>query len=255
MSDGSGLVVRGLTIRYGGATAVDGVDLDVPRGRVTGLIGPNGAGKSSTFGAITGLITPSSGSVLLDGRDLAGVAPWKRAQLGLGRTFQRVQLADALDVAQNVAMGREALLAGTNPFRHLRSGAAGARTVRQACQEALELCGIIHLADVLVGQLSTGQRRLVELARAVATGSSLLLLDEPSSGLDRGETENFAEILRTLVYQRGAGVLLVEHDIELVMSLCEELFVIDFGKPIFTGTPEEARSSDKVRAAYLGEAA
>jgi ABC-type branched-subunit amino acid transport system ATPase component len=250
-----GLTVRGVTVRYGGAVAVEGLDLDVPKGRITGLIGPNGAGKTSTFNACTGLIRPSAGLVILDGVDVTAAHPQQRARLGLGRTFQRMKLFESSSVVTNVALGREALLAGGNPWRHLRQSRRERRAIAAAAADALALCGISHLAEASVADLSTGQRRLVELARVVAGGFSLLLLDEPSSGLDVHETDEFGRVLGQLVDQHGVGILLVEHDMRLVMSVCTHLHVIDFGRPIFEGTPEETQASPVVQAAYLGAVA
>jgi ABC-type branched-subunit amino acid transport system ATPase component len=158
-----------------------------------------------------------------------------------------------MTVAENVAVGREAGLARSNPLRQLTGSRRERRSVRAAVDEALGVCGITDLAERRAGALSTGQRRLVELARAYAGDYRLLLLDEPSSGLDRSESERFGEILQRIVAERGIGILLVEHDMVLVMNTCEYLFVLDFGCLIFEGTPAETRSSPIVRAAYLGE--
>lgn len=247
------LEARELTVRFGGVAAVDCVSLAVPQRQITGLIGPNGAGKTTTFNACTGLLRPDAGSVHLDGRDVTTMAPQHRAQLGLGRTFQRMQLFESYSVRDNVALGREAVLSGRNPIRHLWASPAEARDANAATSAAIELCGIGDLVDRQVSGLSTGQRRLVELARAIAGGFRLLLLDEPSSGLDISETEAFGEILTTLTAERGVAILLVEHDMALVMSVCNYLYVIDFGKPIFDGRPDEAQRSEIVRAAYLGD--
>jgi ABC-type branched-subunit amino acid transport system ATPase component len=157
-----------------------------------------------------------------------------------------------MTVAENVALGREAGLAGSNPLRQLVSSGRTAAALRRTVDEALELCGITDLASRPAGALSTGQRRLVELARAAAGDYRMLLLDEPSSGLDPAESERFGAILRRIVDERGTGILLVEHDMALVMSVCEYLFVLDFGCLIFEGTPSETRQSPVVRAAYLG---
>jgi ABC-type branched-subunit amino acid transport system ATPase component len=254
VADGSlALRVTDLVVQFGGVTAVDEVSLHAPVGRITGLIGPNGAGKTTTFNACTGLAKPRRGRVALGEVDITHSSTQHRAQLGLGRTFQRMQLFDSTTVAENVRLGREALLSGRNPLRHLYTSRAEARTIAAAAEEAIELCGLAELAGRPAAGLSTGQRRLVELARAVAGGFPLLLLDEPSSGLDVGETERFGEILETLVRQRGTGILLVEHDMSLVMSTCEHLFVLDFGRLVFEGGPVAAQASDIVRAAYLGE--
>jgi ABC-type branched-subunit amino acid transport system ATPase component len=248
----AGLEIVDLSVRYGGQLAVDHVSLTAPLGRLTGLIGPNGAGKTSTFNACSGLLRPSSGRVVLFGADVTRRGPAARAKRGLGRTFQRMELFTSMTVAENVAIAREARQAGSNPLWQQIATPRQKAAVKTATAEALELCGIVDLAERAVGALSTGQRRLVELARVYAGDFRLLLLDEPSSGLDRTESERFGEILRTLVDERGVGILLVEHDMELVMSVCDDLYVLDFGKLIFHGSPAETQASPAVRAAYLG---
>jgi ABC-type branched-subunit amino acid transport system ATPase component len=250
-----GLVVDDLIVRYGGHTAVNRICLAAPLGRITGLIGPNGAGKTTTFNACTGLLRPTSGTVTLFGADITRSTPQLRAQRGLGRTFQRMELFDSLSVRENVALGREAGLAGSVPWRHVRGARRDGAAVRSATEEALAQCGIEHLARRRPADLSTGQRRLVELARCIAGGFRLMLLDEPSSGLDKAETVVFGGILRSLIEARGVGILLVEHDMALVMSVCDYLYVMDFGEPIFRGTPPQVQSSEIVRAAYLGSEA
>jgi ABC-type branched-subunit amino acid transport system ATPase component len=221
--------------------------------RITGLIGPNGAGKTTTFNACTGLARPSAGRIRLLGKDVTGLAPQKRAQRGLGRTFQRMELFDSLTVQDNVRLGREARLAGVQPLRQLYARRREAAEVRSAADDALELCGLTQLAGHTAGDLSTGQRRLVELARCVAGDFRVMLLDEPSSGLDHDETARFGEILTALVRVRELGILIVEHDMSLVLTVCDYLHVLDFGELIFEGTPEEAGDSEIVRAAYLGD--
>ncbi|MDQ1497688.1 MAG: hypothetical protein QOI86_1028 [Actinomycetota bacterium] len=248
----AGLVVDGIEVRYGGLVAVQGVSLTAPEGRITGLIGPNGAGKTTIFNALSGLLQPYAGSISLFGADIVRQSPAARAQRGLGRTFQRMELFDSLTVFDNVALGREAGLAGRNPLRHLIGRPGDRSAAEQAAQNALQLCGLSDLAGRRAGSLSTGQRRLVELARTVAGDFRILLLDEPSSGLDAAETKRFGEILRRIVTDTGAGILLVEHDMALVMEVCQYLYVIDFGRPIFDGSPSEVAGSDIVRAAYLG---
>ena len=244
--------MEALTVRFGGLTAVDGVSLEAPRGRITALIGPNGAGKTTTFNACTGLLAPSSGRVLLDGADVSGLPPQVRARRGLGRTFQRMELFDSLSVRENVALGREGRFADKRPWNHLLSRRAERDVVALSADEAMEMCGIGALSSRRPVDLSTGQRRLVELARVVAGGFDMLLLDEPSSGLDKTETRGFAGVLRDLVQQRGVGILIVEHDMSLVLGTCGYIYVLDFGKPIFQGTAQEVASSELVRAAYLG---
>jgi ABC-type branched-subunit amino acid transport system ATPase component len=163
-----------------------------------------------------------------------------------------MELFDSLTVRDNIALGLEATFAGPNIFKHLLSPPATANRVSAAADGAVRQCGLEDLSDRLVGSLSTGQRRLVELARCLAGPHRILLLDEPSSGLDRAETARFGEILREVVEERGVGILLVEHDMVLVSEVCDYLYVLDFGKPIFEGTVEEAVTSPVVQAAYLG---
>jgi ABC-type branched-subunit amino acid transport system ATPase component len=248
----NGLAVTDLTVRYGGRVAVHAFNLTAAEGRITGLVGPNGAGKSSVFNACSGLVPIAAGRVELNGRDLTGTSPVTRARCGLGRTFQRMELFDSLTVGENIALAREAALAGGNPFRHLVPRRRDGGDVEERARTALARCGIEPLADRRTGTLSTGQRRLVELARVLATDFRMLLLDEPSSGLDSAETERLGAILRRLVDEQGEGILLVEHDMALVMALCDEVYVLDFGQLIFHGSAAEMAASPVVRAAYLG---
>lgn len=250
----NGLEVEDLSVVFGGLVAVDHVSFRAARGAITGLIGPNGAGKTTTFNACTGVQRPTAGRIGFDGHDISSRNPERRAQLGLGRTFQRMELFDSLTVRENVRLGREAGYAGSSIRRQVFAPRQETEAVEQAAHDALELCGIEALADASVGALSTGQRRLVELARVLAGRFSLLLLDEPSSGLDGDETNAFGDVLEAVVAERGCGILLVEHDMSLVMRVCTSLFVLDFGQLIFEGTPEETQVSEVVRAAYLGAA-
>jgi ABC-type branched-subunit amino acid transport system ATPase component len=251
-ADRAGIEVQALTVRYGGNTAVREVTLRAPMGQITGLIGPNGAGKTTIFNTCSGLVRQSAGTIRLHGEDVSKLTPSARAQRGLGRTFQRMELFDSLTVQENVALGREASLAGNRPWRHLLTASSERRQLDEATTAAVEWCGIQHLLTKQAGQLSTGQRRLVELARTLAGKFDVLLLDEPSSGLDGGETERFGEVLTRVVSERGVGILLVEHDMALVMSVCDYIYVLDFGAQIFDGTPGEVARSEAVRAAYLG---
>jgi ABC-type branched-subunit amino acid transport system ATPase component len=249
------LEIVDVSVAYGGNKAVSNVSLHAPLGRITGLIGPNGAGKTTTFNACSGLLRPTTGTVRLNERDITHRPPSARARMGLGRTFQRMELVNAMTVRVNVGLGAECPLVGLNAIRQVFSTGGQRRAVVEATTSALELCGIGHLADRTVGTLSTGQKRLVELARTLAGGFRLLLLDEPSSGLDEEETERFGAILQNVVAERGLGILIVEHDMALVMAVCQYLYVLDFGHLIFEGTPAEVQASDLVRAAYLGSEA
>ncbi|GAA4743624.1 branched-chain amino acid ABC transporter permease/ATP-binding protein [Nocardioides endophyticus] len=248
----SGLEVRDLTIKYGGRTAVESVSFTAPVGQITGLIGPNGAGKTTTFNAASGLLTPSTGSVWLHGQDVTRLDAAARGRRGLGRTFQLMQLADSLTVSQNVALGVESGMAGSNVRGQLLATRAERNATREASEHAMELCGIADLRHHRAGALSTGQRRLVELARCLSGPFDVLLLDEPSSGLDPHETERFGQTLLDVVADRGCGILLVEHDMALVLRICTEIHVLDFGRLLFSGSPSEVRTSPVVQAAYLG---
>jgi ABC-type branched-subunit amino acid transport system ATPase component/branched-subunit amino acid ABC-type transport system permease component len=250
---GDGLAVENLLVRFGGLVAVDRVSLSAPLGRITGLIGPNGAGKTTLFDACSGLNRRFQGRVLLHGDDVTRLPPAARGRRGLGRTFQRVELGDSLTVAENVTLGREAGQAGAGFVSQLAAGPAEWRATEAAASAAMELCGIADLADRQAGSLSTGHRRLVELARCLAGPFDVLLLDEPSSGLDHEETSRFGDILLRVTEERGVGILLVEHDMALVMRVCAHVYVLDFGELVFEGTPAEVAGSEIVRAAYLGD--
>ncbi len=249
---GAGLEIVELVVRYGGLVAVDGLSLQAPRGRITGLIGPNGAGKTTTFNACSGLVRPTRGRVLLDGHNVTRLGPAARARRGLGRTFQKSELWPSLTVEENIALGREAAMAGGNVVSQLVARPAERRTVVDAVDVAIELTGIGTLRDRQAALLTSGERRLVELARSLAGPFDIILLDEPSSGLDPTETERFGAVLQRVVAGRGAGLLLVEHDMSLVMEVCEHIYVMDFGRPLFNGSAQEVRASSLVQAAYLG---
>jgi ABC-type branched-subunit amino acid transport system ATPase component/ABC-type branched-subunit amino acid transport system permease subunit len=249
----STLRASAITVRFGGLVAVDDVTLESPTGRVTGVIGPNGAGKTTLFNVCSGLQPPSSGDIYFDGRSINRLSSAARARMGLGRTFQHIELFDSLTVRQNVELGREGAYAGFNPLGHIVGRRRQRALIRNAADEALDLCGLLHLANATAGVLSTGQRRLLELARCLAGPFRVLLLDEPSSGLDHTETEVFGEILRRVVRERGIGVLLVEHDMALVTAICEYIYVLDFGRLVFEGTVSEVVASSIVRSAYLGD--
>jgi branched-chain amino acid transport system ATP-binding protein len=240
------LEVQEVTVRFGGHTALSSVSLNVDAGHITGLIGPNGAGKTTMFNVITGLQAPTKGSVHLDGKDVGGRLPFKRARLGMARTFQRLELFGQLTVRENIQV------AGGLRKQWGKSGNTldgPALTV----DELLERVGLTGVADVRADSLPTGQGRLVELARALAIRPRLLLLDEPASGQDEEETKAFANLLRSLAGE-GMAILLVEHDMELVMQVCSKIYVLDFGQMMASGTPAEVRADPKVQAAYLGTA-
>jgi ABC-type branched-subunit amino acid transport system ATPase component len=248
-----GLEIEHLRVSYHGHLAVDDLSLRAERGKIVGLVGPNGAGKTSTFNACSGLTTPGAGRLALFGRDITRLSVSARARAGLGRTFQRVEICPSLTVRTNVALGAEARLVGRSPIRHFYLPRPVRAAVDEAVSSALELCELGAIADAAASTLSTGHARRVELARVVAGGFSILLLDEPSSGLDEQETAQFGAMLAAVVRERHVGVLLVEHDMSLVTSLCDRVYVMDFGKLIFDGAPSAMRRDPAVRAAYLGQ--
>jgi ABC-type branched-subunit amino acid transport system ATPase component/branched-subunit amino acid ABC-type transport system permease component len=249
---GSGrLSLDDVTVRLGDATVLDGVLLTAEPRRIVGLIGPNGAGKTSVINVCSGMLRPSHGRVWLDEIDLVRCRPSTRARLGVRRTFQRPQLFDSLTLRENVEAGAEAWLAGRNPLRHIVARRGDQSSIRSLSDGAIDLCGLRPQADVPVVELSPGQRRLVELARCLTGPCRLLLLDEPCSGLNQAETRRVGEVLQQLVAERGVGILLVEHDLPLALGICEHLYVLDFGRVIFQGSPPELMSSELVRATYL----
>jgi ABC-type branched-subunit amino acid transport system ATPase component len=236
------LNVESVSVRFGGLQALAAVTIDVPENEVTGLIGPNGAGKTTLFNVITGLQPPTGGTVVLDGKDITYVKPHKRARLGIGRTFQRLETFGTLSVRDNVLVAAE-----------MRKGWSRERfKPGSLADELIERMGLTSVANERVDRLPTGTQRLVEMARALATKPRVVLLDEPSSGLNETETENLAELLLELAAS-GLAILLVEHDMSLVMSACHHIHVLDFGQIIAYGTPTEVQANPLVRAAYLGE--
>lgn len=246
------LSVDEVTVRFGGLVAVNQVSLAAAAGAITGLIGPNGAGKTTIFNACTGVVSSQEGRIRLGEYDLGHLSTSTRAALGLGRTFQRMELFDSMTVVENIALGPEAFLAARRPWSHLACAHDQRRDIAGRARRAMARCGIEPLSRLRVVDLSTGQRRLVELARAMATPFHFLLLDEPSSGLDVRETERFGHIITEFVAETGVGILLVEHDMALVASVCSYTYVLDFGSLIFQGPCAEVLSSETVRAAYLG---
>jgi sulfate-transporting ATPase len=245
------LSVEHLTVRFGGVTAVDDVNFDVCPGEVVGLIGPNGAGKTTMIDAVTGFVKPTSGDVLLDADRVNRWSATKRARHGLRRSFQSLELFEDISVEDNIRVGADTGGPGSWftdlvwPGKH-----ALASTAVSAIHEfALEP----HLQD-LPDALPYGRRRLVGIARAVASGPSVIMLDEPAAGLDETESQELASLIRRLADDRGMSVLLVEHDVGLVMSTCDRIIVLDFGRVIASGTPEEVRTNPAVKDAYLGTA-
>jgi branched-chain amino acid transport system ATP-binding protein len=241
VSDDAVLSVAGVSVRFGGVQALDDVTLDAMPSMVTGLIGPNGAGKTTLFNVITGLEKPSQGRVLLAGRDIGGLSTFRRSRLGMGRTFQRLEVFGSLTAYGNILAAAE-----------FRKGWARDKSDPGAvANEVIDRVGLRAVANRRVDAMPTGLARLVELGRALATRPNLLLLDEPGSGLNQEETEALGTLLLEIV-EDGTAILLVEHDVELVMRVSSQVYVLDFGRIISVGTPAQVQADPVVQAAYLG---
>jgi branched-chain amino acid transport system ATP-binding protein len=236
------LEVSGVTVRFGGVTAVDNARIAVDTGSVTGLIGPNGAGKTTLFNVISGLQPPTAGRIRFANHDITHSSVNARGRAGIGRTFQRLEAFGSLTVRENVQVARE-IKGGVRSWFGRRDAAV--------VDGLLARVGIARYAHQRADSVPTGVARLLEMARALAIEPRLLLLDEPSSGLDESETDNFGRLLRELAAD-GTAVLMVEHDMDLVMDVCDPIHVLEFGRVIATGTPREIRADRKVQAAYLG---
>jgi branched-chain amino acid transport system ATP-binding protein len=238
-----------VTVRFGGLTAVDEVSLTADQGEVVGVIGPNGAGKTTLFNALVGAVN-CAGAVRIAGDDASGWSPARRARAGLGRTFQRLELFGSMTVEENLLFATEAGALSERPWRMLARHRYQDHAYASDVIERLELGG---LASVPAADLPPGSARILELGRTLCARPSVVLLDEPSSGLDVAETEAFGRTLRAVVADLGIGVVLVEHDVSLVMDLCERLYVLEFGRCIASGPTNEVATSPAVREAYLGD--
>ena len=252
------LSATGITVRFGGLTALSDVGLEVPPGAIIGLVGPNGAGKSTLFAVLSGLLRPATGRVFLRGNDVTNASPQLRAREGLARTFQQPELFMGLTVREHLVLAHRVRFARKRLWRDMvdpRSLFPPGAEENERVDQLLELLDLTHVARAAVGALPLGMSRLVEIARALATRPDVVLLDEPLSGLDMRESENLASVFRRVVQndQRKVSLLMVEHDVATVLSLSSKIFVLDFGELIASGTPSEIRGNAAVRSAYLGD--
>jgi branched-chain amino acid transport system ATP-binding protein len=247
------LEVENVRRSFGGLIAVDGVSLTVKAGQIKGVIGPNGAGKTTFFNLISGLLKPAAGRITFQGSRIDGLRPYQVAQAGISRTFQNPSLFLQMNVLQNVMVGRHSRTHWEFVGCGLRwpGQAKEERGIRDAAVARLQEVGLAHLADQPAGALAFGQRRMVELARALATEPKMLLLDEPASGLNTREKEDLAALIRK-IRDSGVTILLVEHDMSMVMGLSDDLLVLHNGRPIAEGTPEVVQNDARVISVYLG---
>jgi branched-chain amino acid transport system ATP-binding protein len=239
MSSQHNISVQGVVMDFAGLRALDHVSLSLERGVILGLIGPNGSGKTTLVNIITGFLKPSAGSVQVDGQDVTGWSPYQIAQVSIRRTFQTIRLFKKLTVLENVMAA--AVSSGMNQ-----------RQARDESRKALERLGILRFAAIQAGTLAYGAERRVEVARALVTKPAYLLLDEPAAGMNENESDELLEMIPAIVRDYGCGLLIIDHDMRLIMRLCQRLHVLNYGKTIAEGTPAEIRRNQDVIAAYLG---
>ena len=248
------LEVRGITQRFGGITALEDISFRVEKGTITGVIGPNGAGKTTLFNIATGIYSQTCGQIILDGTDISQVPAERLARKGLVRTFQNIELFGSMTVLENVMLGlhtrsRSGILSCMSKMPwHIREE----RSIRTRAMEWLAFCGITDLADQVAGSLPFGKGRMLEIARAMAVEPRIMLMDEPAAGLNNRETNELAVLIRK-IRDTGVTVVLVEHDMELVMAICDQIVVLNLGTLLAEGTPREIQENNAVIAAYLGE--
>ncbi|HEY1831476.1 MAG TPA: ABC transporter ATP-binding protein [Acidimicrobiales bacterium] len=252
-SPGPLLSLSSVTKSFGGIVAVHGISFDVAAGESVGLVGPNGAGKTTLFNCVCGQLRPEGGTVIFDGVSLHGMPTFKRARLGIGRTYQKVEVFTDMTVRDHLLVAERARRGESRLWKDLMNQSKPTADELRNVEETLELVGISHLADTSVNALGLGNCRLVELARALAAQPKILLADEPSSGLDLGETAEVAAVLRTVQRDRGTAVLLVEHDLSMVGEVVDRTVVMDLGAMLAEGSFDEVMADPMVRQAYLGQ--
>ncbi len=249
------LEIEGLIKNFGGLMAVSNFNLTLEEGEIVGLIGPNGAGKTTVFNLITGIYPPTSGRIKFYGRLITGLPPYKIARMGIARTFQNIRLFKECTVLDNVraVIHPQITYNLLDAFLHTPRYTAGEKLVNSKAREILKTLGLAERADMTAGSLPYGDQRRLEIARALATNPKLLLLDEPAAGMNPAEVSSLVELIKFVRERFGLTVLLIEHQMGVVMNVCERLVVLDFGEIIASGRPEEIRTHPRVLEAYLGK--